>query len=280
MSDLKSLGAHYEFGENWASFSNTIDEQSLQHAEQGILALANKDELAARTFLDIGCGSGIHSAAAGRLGVKSVLSTDIDPKCIATTARMLERFAGGVSWKTENVSVFDISPQGRGTFDVVYSWGVLHHTGAMHEAIERAAAMVSPGGLFVFALYRRTSAVMDRLWTLEKRWYTRATPIAKKRADATYNSLMKMRYLLAGRSHRQSVATYKSQRGNSYAHDISDWLGGYPYEVIAPQEVETLMTSLGFEHVRSIVKPRSIGLFGSGCDQYTYRRKTSPVASP
>ena len=38
-------------------------------------------------------------------------------------------------------------------FDIVYSWGVLHHTGDVWHAIENAASRVKPGGIFYIALY-------------------------------------------------------------------------------------------------------------------------------
>ncbi len=270
--DLKKLETHYEFGKNWASFSDTIDEQSIAFAEEGVSKLLTRDELKGRTFLDIGCGSGIHSLAVSRLGVRQILATDIDPNCIATTRVLLEKFSPGVHCETREVSVFDISPDKLGLWDIVYSWGVLHHTGAMYEALEKAASVVKPGGLFVFALYRRTTRAMDRLWTLEKRWYTKASPAAKRRADSAYGSLFRLRHALTGGGYKKFVTSYKQKRGADHTHDISDWLGGYPYEVISPDEVAALMKRLGFVHVRSIVHPGSIGLFGSGCDEFTYRR--------
>lgn len=271
-SDLKRLETHYEFGKNWASFSGTIDEQSIKFAEEGILKLLTRGELEDRTFLDIGCGSGIHSLAVSRLGVRRVLSTDIDPNCIATTRGLIQKHSASVEWDTKEISVFEISPEKLGTWDIVYSWGVLHHTGAMYEAIERASRMVKPGGLFVFALYRRTSAMMDKFWVAEKRWYTNASPTAKRHADRVYRSAFRLRHVLSGGGFDRYVKSYKKTRGADYAHDVSDWLGGYPYEVISPGEVATLMTRLGFEELRSVVHPRSIGVFGSGCDEFTYRR--------
>lgn len=270
--DLKRLETHYEFGKNWASFAETIDTQSIRSSEEGVLKLLTPGELAGKSFLDIGCGSGLHSLAASRLGVARLLSTDIDPNCIATAKGLIERYPAGIPWDTAEISVFEIAPEAFGRWDIVYSWGVLHHTGAMYEAIERASRMVKPGGLFVFALYRRTSAVMDKFWTIEKRWYTNAKPAAKERANAVFTGLLRQRMRLSGTKFDDYVAAYKKDRGAHYSHDVSDWLGGYPYEVISPDEVEALMAKLGFAAVRSIIDRRSFGLFGSGCDQFTYRR--------
>ena len=144
---------------------------------------------------------------------------------------------------------------------------------AMYEAIGRAAALVKPGGLFTFALYRRTTAAMDKFWTAEKRWYVKAFPGAKARANAVFTTLLSLRMKLTGTNFDDYVSAYKKDRGAHYAHDVSDWMGGYPYEVISPAEVETLLQRLGFAAVRAIVERGSFGLFGSGCDQFTYRRK-------
>jgi hypothetical protein len=170
------------------------------------------------------------------------------------------------------LSVFDLAPESFRRFAVVYSWGVLHHTGAMREAIEIASRVVEPGGLFAFALYHRTR--MCGFWQWEKRWYSRASPHAQERARTAYVALLRLRFRLTGRDFRSYVASYKSQRGMDFAHDVHDWLGGYPYESIAAPEVETFMRRLGFEHVNSFTTPVTIGLFGSGCDEYVYRRKT------
>jgi SAM-dependent methyltransferase len=166
--------------------------------------------------------------------------------------------------------VFELSPETSGTFDIVYSWGVLHHTGAMHEALQRAAQMVAPGGYFAFALYHRTR--MCGFWRREKRWYAAASPRAQHAARAIYTALLRLRFALTGGDFRAHVANYQSQRGMEFGHDVHDWMGGYPYESISAPEVETLMRRIGFAHVRSFTSPLTIGLFGSGCDEYVYRR--------
>ena len=143
----------------------------------------------------------------------------------------------------------------------------------MYEAVRSAAAMVKPGGLFTFALYRRTTAAMDKFWTAEKRWYTAASPASKQRADAVFKSLMRFGFFVSRRNYADYVKTYKGIRGADHSHDVSDWLGGYPYEVISPEEVAAEMQKLGFVHIRSFVHTGT-GLFGSGCDEFTYRRET------
>jgi 2-polyprenyl-6-hydroxyphenyl methylase/3-demethylubiquinone-9 3-methyltransferase len=166
--------------------------------------------------------------------------------------------------------VFELAAETSGAFDVVYSWGVLHHTGAMHEALRRATQAVAPGGHFAFALYHRTR--MCGFWRREKRWYAAASPRAQRVARAIYTALLRLRVGLTGGDFRAYVANYHSQRGMEFGHDVHDWMGGYPYESISAPEVAAFMQRLGFAHVRSFTSPLTIGLFGSGCDEYVYRR--------
>ena len=157
-----------------------------------------------------------------------------------------------------------------GTFGIVYSWGVLHHTGAMWRAVENAASAVEPNGFLVFALYRKTR--FDAFWTWEKRWYSRASPRAQRRAQALYVSARRLAWAVRGVSYSDYVANYCQWRGMDFRHDVHDWLGGYPYETASSEEVDTKMRALGFVPERVFASPPGWGLLGSGCDEYVYRR--------
>lgn len=173
------------------------------------------------------------------------------------------------------ISVFDLRAEHFGTFDVGYSWGVLHHTGDLDTAMRRAAAVVVPGGLFAFALYRAT--YLDRFWVAEKRWYKSASPRAQKLAQGAYTRLFKLGLAATGRSFSAYVAKKKTERGMDFQHDVHDWLGGYPYETIAPTDVANLMQELGLSEVRRFARTkRGLGLLGTGCDEYVYRKLAMP----
>ena len=150
-------------------------------------------------------------------------------------------------------------------FDVVYSWGVLHHTGNLDLAMEKAAALVKPDGLFVVALYRRTW--LDPLWRVEKKWYTGASPKAQRRAQKIYDLGFRAAQLVVGKRGTDG------QRGMEYWHDMHDWLGGYPYEAMLAPEVDDFCTQRGFTKERVFARGRPLGIFGSGCDEYVYRAK-------
>jgi 2-polyprenyl-6-hydroxyphenyl methylase/3-demethylubiquinone-9 3-methyltransferase len=201
-----------------------------------------------------------------------VVSFDYDADSVACTAALRDRFRpDDPDWRVERGSILDDGYlAGLGTFDVVYSWGVLHHTGAMDEAVRKAASLVVPGGLLVIALYRKTR--LCPLWKAEKRWFNGASPAAQQRARTLYVAGMRAAYRVAGRDFAAHVASYSSMRGMSFWHDVHDWMGGYPYESITPAEVDALVSGLGFTHVKSWTRGYTTGILGSGCDEYTYRR--------
>jgi SAM-dependent methyltransferase len=258
---------HFAFGKNWESYAQLIDEGRVQAAERGLVRLVGEGFIENRTFLDIGCGSGVHSLAAARLGASQVVSIDIDPVAVSTTRKVLATDRG-TDIRVERASVLELNPDLFGRFDIVYSWGALHHTGAMRQAISCAASVVSPGGLFVFAVYHRTR--MCHFWTREKRWYSRSSPRLQKFAQAIYIALMRWHFLVAGKDFASFVTGYGTCRGMDFRHDVHDWLGGYPYESISPEDVGHLMGELGFSCVRSFILSPRIGLLGSGCDEYVY----------
>jgi 2-polyprenyl-6-hydroxyphenyl methylase/3-demethylubiquinone-9 3-methyltransferase len=114
---------------------------------------------------------------------------------------------------------------------------------------------------------------MDRLWTAEKHWYARASENSQRRAQTLYISALRIAHAALGRNFDRHVSEYQ-ERGAEFTHDVHDWMGGYPYEVISPGEVSAEMKRLGFELIRSFTRAPGFGLFGSGCDEYVYRKKT------
>lgn len=252
----------FAFGRNWASYAAGVGARQIDEARACLLKLIPEEELRGRTMLDIGCGSGLHSLAALQSGAR-VTAIDIDPDSVATTRALLARHGFDC-----DVSVTDVF-EAAGSYDVVYSWGVLHHTGDLWRAMERAASLVRPGGLFAFALYRATSC--DAFWTWEKRWYTRATPAAQAFARFLYRAAYRVNCLAKGESYAALRAGYATSRGMDFEHDIRDWLGGHPYQATLAPEVEAFMAARGFKPVRVFALPKGRGLLGSGCDEYVYR---------
>lgn len=267
---LKKLDSHFAFGENWASYAKLIGEPQIKQAKEGLIKLIPADDFKGRSFLDIGCGSGLHALAAARLGVARVVGVDIDPNSAATARHVLSEHALNTPWQIENISVFDLTPQQFGVFDIVYSWGVLHHTGDMWQALDKAAALVAPGGLLAVAFYRKT--YLDPFWKLEKRLYTNAAPFVQNIIKCCYTNAFRFaRAITRQGSFPDYLANYTSRRGMDFDHDVHDWLGGYPYESALAPEVDRHLAALSFKAERVFARPKSSGIFGSGCDEYVYR---------
>ena len=270
----KDLASHFEFGRNWSEYAELIDAERIDQAVRGLERLAGPAALEGKSFLDIGCGSGLHSLAAAKSdwGAARVVAVDLDPHSVATArSRVLSEYAPEKQWDVRQQSVFDLDPQQLKQFDVVYAWGSLHHTGAMHEAWKRAAQLVAPGGLLIVAVYRKTRLCW--LWKIEKWLYTNSPAWIQRCLRVTFVSAMRLAFFLARRDFRQYRDAYgQDYRGMNFDHDVNDWMGGYPYESLSPSEADRLRQSLGFVQVRAFVREGiSLGLFASGNDEYVWQ---------
>jgi 2-polyprenyl-6-hydroxyphenyl methylase/3-demethylubiquinone-9 3-methyltransferase len=270
MTELKNLRNHFEFGKNWSDFAKKINDNAIDNAEQCLLKLLEPKRLKGKSFLDIGCGSGLHSLAALRQGAKSVFAIDIDPVAVETTRYMLSRYHHDTNWKCRELSVFELDSDSIGKFDIVYSWGVLHHTGDLTGAIAKALRMVKNNGYFAIAVYRKTK--LCTLWKIEKKYYSRSSETVRKNIRTIYMLLFRLDRLIQRRKFKEEVQTYKEQRGMDFHIDINDWLGGYPYESISPQDLKNFIQRFEFTLVKDFVGRSGWGFFGSGNDEFVFQR--------
>lgn len=265
-----SAPSRFPFGENWARFADQIDDTRIAEAEASLRRLLGRESLEGMSFLDIGSGSGLHSLAAIRLGCTRVLAIDIDKDSVETTRRTLSEVDTDTPWECRQLSVFDLDAAETGTFDVVYSWGVLHHTGAFHDATAAALRCLAPDGVAVFAVYRKTP--LCGLWKLEKRWYTGASAWGQKIARGVYIAARMASMIVRGKSPRRYIRAYPhNNRGMDFYRDVHDWMGGTPYESVSPAEMEEFMAARGHVLVRSFTRRAGTGLFGSGNDEYVFK---------
>lgn len=268
MHDDRLLDAesHFEFGKNWSDYSKRIDDDAIEAAIEGVLSLLPREAIEGASWLDIGSGSGLHSLAAARLGARELTAVDIDADSVATTRQVLE--SHGVFARIEHRSVFDLDDFG--SFDIVYSWGVLHHTGSMWRAIDCAAQRVARGGWLALALYQKTP--LCGAWTVEKALYTKAPESVRKLVRKAYVFAFKLGLRVVGKKPADFIANYAEKRGMSFEHDVHDWLGGYPYESVTPKEAEDFLVARGFIPVKiGDLKP-GLGIFGTGCAEFVFRR--------
>ena len=271
-NDLLKAESHFKFGENWKAFSEHINEERIEEAKKSLIKFFGKTGLKGKTFLDIGCGSGLFSLAALLLGAKEILAVDIDKDSVATTKKVLDTFAPKAKYQCKVISVFDLDPKKHGTFDVVYSWGVLHHTGDMYTAMKKAFAMAKKEGTLAIALYTKTP--LCGAWKVEKRFYAHAPCILQAFIRGLYYVAYTLKKTLSGKNMLTFVKNYKSLRGMSFSYDAHDWLGGYPYESISPQEMKTFLEKEGLKISKTFLcPPPKLGLFGTGCSEYILKRK-------
>jgi SAM-dependent methyltransferase len=268
-----TAGERFEFGKNWSRFLTRLNEERIRQAERSLQDMLGVETLAGSSFLDIGSGSGLFSLVARRLGAK-VLSFDYDPNSVACTRELQRRFfPGDPDWRVEHGSALDADYlESLGHFDIVYSWGVLHHTGAMWDALELAHRRVAPGGKLFIALYNDCGAESER-WRRLKRTYCELPEVVKPLFAAAailpYEAKDLARSLLRldPRSYLRSWTAYSGRRGMSRWHDIVDWVGGYPYEYVSVDVVVRYYAERGFA-VRKVAADK-----GLGCNEFVFARQ-------
>lgn len=241
-------GQRFAFGKNWADFSNVLNEQRITKAEESLRTMLNVETLDGLSFLDIGCGSGLFSLAAHRLGAR-VHSFDFDPQSVATTQELRRRFGmHSKDWKIEEASILDTSYLSTlGSFDIVYSWGVLHHTGHMWQALTNTITAIAPNGKLFIAIYNNQGA-KSKVWHLIKQIYC-SGHIGKTIISSIFFPVFAATGLIQDicriKNPTQRYREYHNKRGMSLYHDWIDWLGGYPYETATPSEIERFCSERG-----------------------------------
>ena|SRR5437870_7166137 len=266
-------GARFEFGKNWARFLAGLDDRRVARAEESLRAMLETTGLAGQSFLDIGSGSGLFSLAARRLGAR-VHSFDYDPDSVACARELRRRyFPGDQDWTIEEGSALDENYiKSLGNFDVVYSWGVLHHTGEMWRALENAALPVASSGKLFIAIYNDMGSKSAR-WRWIKKTYNNLPRIVKTPfalaviAPEQAKSMLRSVVTLNPGEYVKSWTRYDQNRGMSRWRDIIDWVGGYPYEVAKPEEIFDFYRGRGFQLAK--MKCGGVGL---GCNEFVFVR--------
>jgi 2-polyprenyl-3-methyl-5-hydroxy-6-metoxy-1,4-benzoquinol methylase len=269
-------GERFEFGKNWSAFLSVLDDERIERAEQSLREMLAVENLEGKTFIDIGSGSGLFSLAARRLGAK-VTSFDFDTNSVACTSGLRRRyFENDPDWRIEQGSVLDEAyVRSLGKFDIVYSWGVLHHTGKMWEALHNASLCVAPGGKLFIAIYNDTGSQAER-WRWIKSTYCKLPKLFKTPFAVLVSAPDEIKrfvsFLLKGKpfGYFSHWANYRNDRGMNRWHDIIDWVGGYPYEVAGPSALFDFYKERGFKVVA--MKCDNVGL---GCNEMVFQLNES-----
>jgi 2-polyprenyl-6-hydroxyphenyl methylase/3-demethylubiquinone-9 3-methyltransferase len=264
----------FGFGETWRRFLDLLDDERIAEAEGSLTGWLGEDGLRGKSFLDAGCGSGLFSLAAVRLGAQRVHSFDYDRNSVGCAMELRRRYGGEDGrWTVEQGDVLDEAYiDALGSYDIVYSWGVLHHTGDMWRALRTVEHAVAPGGRLFIAIYN-DQRMVSRYWRLVKRTFNRLPAGLRAPYAIIVMAPRELRSLAAqalqGRPqyYLHSWTRYKAARGMSRWRDLLDWVGGYPFEVAKPEEIFALYHDQGFE----LERLRTCG-GGLGCNEFLLRR--------
>ncbi|MEI8344787.1 MAG: class I SAM-dependent methyltransferase [Candidatus Omnitrophota bacterium] len=254
----------FDFGVNWQSYSqSSLTPEHFERALESLKSLFQLENFGGGSFLDVGCGSGIFSIAAKRLGAGSVLGVDISEHSVRTSAGNAKAMnIPATEIRFEQMDVLD----GRrfdalGQYDYVYAWGSLHHTGCMWEAIDAACRRVKPGGVFALAIYNRNFS--SGFWKQIKRFYNQGPRVLQKPMIAVFGGM-----IFAGKWIYTRQDPRRMHRGMDFYHDVVDWVGGYPYEYASRRQVIEHVAKHGFIMTHCV--PAHIPLANN---QFVFRRQ-------
>ena len=229
-----------------------------------------------KTFLDIGCGSGLFSYAMYLLGAKEVVSLDIDTFSVQCAKFLRDNLKNTQKWRIYHGFIlyknFVIK---LGKFDIVYIFGVLHHTGKMWRAIQNALLTLKDNGLFYIAIYNKTK--FSKYWLKIKELYNRSPKFGKILMNFLYFFIynFSIPLLLHHKNPFKLIKEYGKDRGMDQITDIKDWLGGYPYEYATFDEVGTFITNLHSNLV--LTKCKKLSERSLGNNQFLFKNSKTHI---
>ncbi len=273
-SEEVSQGKRFQFGANWNAFLKSMNDERIIEAVHSLSEMLCVDDLSGKRFLDIGSGSGLFSLAARRLGAQ-VHSFDYDPISVECTKELKIRYySNDENWVIEKGSALDENYLvSLGKFDVVYSWGVLHHTGCMTKALNNVMLPVADNGLLFIAIYNDQD-ISSRLWEKVKKFYC-SSRVGRLIVSSVFVPFYTVQSIAIGLIKYKNpighFTHYVNKRGMSIYYDWIDWLGGYPFEVAKPEEIINLYKSYGYTLEGLITTNRH------GCNQFLFLNHIKPV---
>ena len=110
-------------------------------------------DIEGKRVLEIGCGMGTHAAMLARTGAK-LTAIDLTERAVQTTKRRFELF--GLTGDIQRADA-EALPFEDGSFDFVWSWGVIHHSADFERCLGEIARVLRPGGRLMLMVYYRPS---------------------------------------------------------------------------------------------------------------------------
>jgi 2-polyprenyl-6-hydroxyphenyl methylase/3-demethylubiquinone-9 3-methyltransferase len=256
----------FDFGNNWAAYSaDILNPLRVEEAVLSLRKLLGSQSLEGKSFLDVGCGSGLFSIAASFLGADKVVAFDLNLKSVQVSKENYARFVTkSVHSSTQFIQgdILDLSFMKQlGDFDIVYSWGVLHHTGQMWKAIRNTAGCVKDVGTLVIAIYNRHWSSF--FWKVVKIMYNQSPQFVCDILNYLCGGVMFIsRWIVTGTN------PLNQPRGMDFWYNVIDWLGGYPYEYATPTEIQRFVENLGYKTIKINPPPTQ-----TGCNEYVFLKK-------
>lgn len=273
----------FSFGKNWKNYArNIVNAGIIEDAKRSLISFIPEHEFKGKTFIDIGCGSGLYSLSALLLGCKKVISFDADNNSVVTANFIRDKYKnlipGDSDWQIFHGSILDVSlidklsAQG----DLVYSWGVLHHTGNMWKAIDNAMQIVKPDGYFIVSIYNR--APSSEFWRKAKQVYN-SNSFLRPFFVLWYLIFIGLAFFI-----RTGRFALTNRRGMHLFYDAIDWLGGYPYEFASFKEINNFIEEKCFMLIQaptiyrdyidySLFSLSRILPVNTGCNEFVFKKK-------
>lgn len=236
----------FDFGKNWKKYLNeTLSSERTSFAKQSLQSDFFVDDFSDGRFVDIGCGSGLFSYCALKLGAEEVISFDYDPDSVEATYQLYEKAGKPDHWMIEQGDILNVNfIDELNDAKYVYAWGVLHHTGSLYEAIDNTLSLVAPEGVVYLAIYNKITErdltngqLTSKDWYRIKRLYYYSPWPVRLLLEQAYIQMWKLFTYKRGSSPEREEKNNKRERGMSINEDIRDWLGGLPYEYATVEEI-------------------------------------------
>jgi 2-polyprenyl-3-methyl-5-hydroxy-6-metoxy-1,4-benzoquinol methylase len=128
-------------------------------------------DLAGKDVLEVGCGSGFAVQLFAEAGAR-VTAVDLTDWAVTTTSTRLETF--GLKADVRRADGEDL-PFPDESFDLVFSWGVIHHSSDMEKVLRELIRVCRPAGKLVLMVYNRRS-----LFFVVYRALARFLPLARR----------------------------------------------------------------------------------------------------
>ncbi|MFA5480499.1 MAG: class I SAM-dependent methyltransferase [Candidatus Muiribacteriota bacterium] len=262
----------FNFGKNWKNFLKTVDEKRITEAENSLKKMLKMGNLSGKRFLDAGSGSGLFSLAAKRLGAE-VYSFDYDNDSVECTKYLRKNFfQNNEKWHVERGDILDTDYINKiGSFDIVYSWGVLHHTGNLEKALENIIIPLKSGGTLFISLYNYQN-YMSALNTFMKKKYVYGGKLTKIFIAGFFIFFKVLKGFLKDifflKNPLLRYKNKKNERGMSVFYDWIDWIGGYPFEPSRPDDIINLFIDKNF----TLINVKTMG-GGHGCNEFVFVKK-------